>query len=375
MRGSRVSYGAAACSLLLGAVLTGCGADSNLMPSRAMDTPAGEPAEVTPTVEVSAPAAPVVTARNGLIAGRVFLDPTRTTSAISTVAADGSAPRQITRPPTGTLDDHPDWAPDGRTIAFDRRVDRAGSHLWTVDTAGGDPRQLPPLCTDGAPDCLNENEDGPAFSPDGKLIAFSRSWGTLDEERHQIQYSDLFVTNADGGNLQRVTMLTNDKPFSGSVRNPSWSPDGTQLAFEYRTSSTGQPAAGLAVFVVNADGTGLRQLTPWALRAGERASWSPDGSHIVFTTFPAGADDNTGGGIYTVHPDGSAVTALTPAPSNATYGLASFSPDGQLIAFAQTPAGANSDIYTMKSDGSGVTRLTNAPGSWQTRPAWGPAAQ
>ena len=381
MRGRRVPYAAAACSLLVGTLLTGCGADSNLMPSAAVDSPgtADSPsaAAVVEAAAPGAPAAPSYGARNGLIATRVFLDPGRSTSAISTVSPDGSS-QQLTQPPTGTRDDHPDWSPDGRTIAFDRTVDSGRARLWTVGATGGatggEPQQLPQICQDGAPDCLNENESTPAYSPDGKLIAFGRDWGSVDDQQNQIQYSDLFVMNADGTNAQRLSMLTNDKPFSGTVRNPSWSPDGTQLTFEYRTSPTGQPPNSIAIFVVNADGTGLRQLTPWALRAGDRTSWSPDGSRILFTTYPAGPEYTPGGGIYTVHPDGSAVTALTPAPSSSFYGQASFSPDGTLIAFAQAVTGEDSEIYTMKSDGSAVTQVTNSPQQWESHPDWGPAA-
>ncbi|MFD0350212.1 hypothetical protein ACFQ0M_37690 [Kitasatospora aburaviensis] len=65
---------------------------------------------------------------------------------------------------------------------------------------------------------------------------------------------------------------------------------------------------------------------PWELRAGDRASWSPDGTQIVFTTYPAGADNTPGGGIYTVRPDGTAIGALTPGPSDVFYGAATYSP-------------------------------------------------
>ena len=376
-RGRGAPYGAAACSLLVGTLLAGCGADSNLMPSEAGDNPAVAQSPEAAVVEAAVPAAPAArtsTAHNGSIAARVFLDPNRTTSAVTTVSPDGSNPNQLTQPPSGTQDGHPDWSADGRTIAFDRIEAGGTARLWTVAATGGDPQQIPQICQDGAPDCLNENENTPAFSPDGKLIAFGRDWGTIDEQQNRIQYSDLFVMNADGTNAQRLTMLTNDKPYSGDVRNPSWSPDGTQLTFEYRTGPDGQPANSTAIFVVNADGTGQRQLTPWALRAGDRANWSPDGSRILFTTYPAGPEYTPGGGIYTVHPDGSAVTALTPAPSSNFYGQASFSPDGQLIAFSQGLSGASAEIYTMKSDGSAVTPVTNTPEQWESRPAWGSAA-
>ncbi|MFC9332043.1 TolB family protein [Kitasatospora sp. NPDC057015] len=346
------------------------------MPSSAADTPlAVEPTSAAPAADGAAPAALAVTARNGLIATRGYLDPGRTTGAIFTVAPDGSGRQQLTQPPADAVDDHPDWSPDGRTIAFDRSPAAGAARLWTVGATGGEPQQVPQICQEDAPDCLNEEERTPAFSPDGKLIAFSRSWGALDDAQQQIQYSDLFVMNADGTNAQRLTMLTNDKPFSGRVDNAAWSPDGTQLAFAYRTSGTGQPADSTAIFVINADGTGMRQLTPWALRAGDRPSWSPDGTRVLFTTYPAGPDFTPGGGIYTVHPDGSAVTALTPAPSDTFYGVAAFSPDGQQVTFAQAPSGATAEIYTMKADGSAVTQVTNTPEQWEGHPSWGRSSQ
>ena len=228
-------------------------------------------------VEAAAPGAPAVragTAHNGLITARVFLDPGRTTSAIATVAPDGSSPHSTSSPsrPPAPATTTPNWSPDGPDDRLRPRHGRWQRPSLDGRRHRGEPQQLPQICQDGAPDCLNENESSPAFSPDGKLIAFGRDWGTVDDQQHQIQYSDLFVMNADGTNAQRLTMLTNDKPYSGTVRNPSWSPDGTAAP----PSNTGraraaQPADSTAIFVVNADGTGQRQLTPWALRAADRA--------------------------------------------------------------------------------------------------------
>ncbi len=77
--------------------------------------------------------------------------------------------------------------------------------------------------------------------------------------------------------------------------------------------------------------------------------------------------------IYTVHPDGTAVEALTPGPSDVTYGAASYSPDGTAIAFDQAPAGGASELCTMRADGSTVTRLTDPQGHAESRPSWGTA--
>ncbi|MDH6711475.1 TolB protein [Kitasatospora sp. MAA19] len=389
---ARTRASAGAGLLLLGTLLTGCGAEPGEIPLSEIqaDTPSASPettpataspgaagsAAATPGLVGAASGAPAATADNGPIVGVSFLDATRTTSSIVAIAPDGADRRQITQPPNHTSDDRPDWSPDGSTIAFDRTdVQSGAARLWTVSASGDGAHQIGQLCEASAADCANEDERAPAYSPDGKQLAFSRSWGALDRTRsNQVQYSDLYLMNPDGTEVQRLTFLTNDKPYSGQVSNPSWSPDGKQLTFEYRTSATGQPANSRAIYVVGADGTGLRQLTPWELRAGDRANWSPDGTQILFTTYPAGPDNAPGGGIYTVHPDGTAIGALTPAPSDAFYGTASFAPDGKSIVFASAAAGAGADLYSMQPDGTGVTRLTNGADAWLSRQAWGKAA-
>ncbi|MFJ3794623.1 TolB family protein [Kitasatospora sp. NPDC090091] len=369
--------------LLAGALLTGCGAEPGEIPLSEIraETPPATPTPTLapePAVAVSAPPDPALAAaasarHNGLIVGRVFLTSDRTTSAVFAIAPDGSGAHQLTRPPAQTRDDHPDWSPDGTTVAFDRAGADSAGRIWTIGADGENAHQVGPLCEASAPDCTNEEEVTPAFSPDGKQIAFSRTWGSTDPTANQTQYSDLYLMSPDGTNAQRLTFLTNDKPYSGLVTDPTWSPDGKQLAFSYRTSATGQPANSRALYVVNADGTGLRRLTPWELRAGDRASWSPDGTQIVFTTYPAGGDNTPGGGIYTVHPDGTAIGALTPGPSDVVYGAAAYSPDGTAIAFTQAPVNGSAELYTMKSDGSNVAPLTNSPDHWESRPNWGTA--
>ncbi|MFG3056983.1 hypothetical protein ACGFZP_39365 [Kitasatospora sp. NPDC048239] len=373
---------ACAGALIAGSLLSGCGAEPGEIPLSEIraDPPTAAPTPEAVIAPASAPSAPAgdaaaTTARNGSIASRIFLDTRRNASAILTIGPDGTGEHQLTQPPQGARDDNPDWSPDGATIAFDRSTaGTASARVWLAGTDGEGAHQVGPLCEEGAADCINEQESHPAFSPDGRLLAFNRSWGSLDPATGQVQYSDIYVMSPDGSSVQRLTFLTNDKPYSGQVTSPSWSPDGKQLAFEYRTSATGQPANGRAIFSVNADGTGLRQLTPWELRAGDRASWSPDGTQIVFTTFPAGPEFAPGGGIYTMHADGTAIGALTPGPSGVFYGLASYAPDGKSIVFAQAPADGNADLYVMRSDGSNVTPLTNTPDRWESRPDWGRAA-
>src|SRR5438093_13225335 len=79
-------------------------------------------------------------------------------------------------------------------------------------------------------------------------------------------FDDVWAIDADGTDLIRLTHCP------GPDFDPSWSPDGTQIAF--RSERSGQPE----VWVMNADGTGQRQLA-----AGLSPAWSPDGSLIAFS--------------------------------------------------------------------------------------------
>ena len=81
-----------------------------------------------------------------------------------------------------------------------------------------------------------------------------------------------------GAALRRVTL-----PRAGTARDdePQWSPDGRRIVF-VRDNLAAKPANGKAIFIVSADGSRLRRLTPWKLRAGDGPNWSPDGKRILF---------------------------------------------------------------------------------------------
>jgi len=132
---------------------------------------------------------------------------------------------------------------------------------------------------------------------------------------------------------------------------PAWSPDGQQVAFY---SEVDGKAADL--YVINVDGTGLRQLTDTPVAEGY-PSWSPDGSHIAFESHtPDGNFD-----IYVMRADGSQVTRLTDHPSRDVG--PSWSPDGTRIVFMSDRDG-QFHLYRMAAGGGPQDQLTQGASDW-----------
>jgi TolB protein len=115
------------------------------------------------------------------------------------------------------------------------------------------------------------------------------------------------------------------------------------------------------LFVMDADGSNIRQVTHDVSGIGGRSSWSPDGKKLVFYAGPRGDRD-----IYVVEIATGEVTRLTQGGNNAGP---CFSPDGNWIVFSSSRDGDH-ELYLMRTDGSEVTQLTdNAYDDWQ--PRWG----
>jgi hypothetical protein len=220
---------------------------------------------------------------------------------IAIVNADGSGhflPAGLTPFDTG-----PSWSPDGRRIAFAREAPELGGfghdEIFVMGVDGSDQTRI----TDSQADGIGLSAREPAWSPDGTRIAFTR---TITQPGYPGD-AEIYVINTDGTGLTRLT----DNPAGGAPSNdlsPSWSPDGTQIAFSSRRN--GQ----YGVYVMNADGTGLRRLAD--APAGSYPAWSPDGTRIVY-----GNHD-----IVTVRLDGSDLRNLTQ-----TVGISELNPDWQRL--------------------------------------------
>lgn len=192
----------------------------------------------------------------------------------------------LTAEPQGVRDAGPDWSPDGKTIAFSR-LQESESEIWLVDADGGRPRKL-------------LSGFAPRWSPDGRrLVFYTRRDG------------ELYVVEADGSNLQRLTMDEIEDKW------PAWAPDGRRIAFMSGSRGNYQ------IHVMMADGSGRTQLTDDPFDNWQPV-WSPDGTMIAFTSFRG---DTVG--VFVMRADGTGARHVTP-----------FSDLAMQVAWAPVPLGS-----------------------------------
>lgn len=298
----------------------------------------------------------------GTIFFKRYLDPEQNRGVIVTINPDGSGDKRLIEPAADASDDEPGVSPDGTTVAFSRCGGR-GCQVWRASAEGTGPRRLDPKDIDGK-HVVDERSD-PAFSPDGSRVAFSRGWGKVDEQKEQIQFSEVYLMDAKGRHPRRLTRL--NKAYGGDTGQASWSPDGKHVVVGHLTPATATDVHDL--YVVSVPSGRARRLTPKSVRAAD-PSWSPDGTTILFRTVPPG-ENAPGGELHTIRPDGSGMKQLTRSEDGTLMLSAAYSPDGKWIVFAKGVGSKNPDLYVMRSDGSGVRRVTKSP-MWDSRPAWGP---
>ena len=201
--------------------------------------------------------------------------------------ADGSDQTRLTF--NVFFDGNPTWSPDGERIAFQSRSD--GDHeLYVINVDGSG---LTKLTDNDYPDIL------PAWSPDGRYIAFASNRPKTEFGRELSEAAarnftiigasgpvdfEVYIMNSDGSGTYNWTQTA-----SMMDSGPSWSPDGTWIAFEARPHTAAQLAStGKDIYVKRFEGSDLTNLTNAQSRNldGNEGPvvWSPDGSHLAFVT-------------------------------------------------------------------------------------------
>jgi Tol biopolymer transport system component len=250
------------------------------------------------------------------------------------------------------------WSPDGTRLAFNSTradSDHTGviSDIFVMNADGTDVVKLT--------QSVNWSE-GPAWSPTGDLIAFISVAGPDSVEQ------GVYVVRPDGTGMRRVTTLPTGTGRDYYHVSPRFSPDGRRLAYTAIRAGNDLPSGYrgevTALYVIGVDGSDPRRVTPWGITPGD-ADWSPDGRHLVFETITEHLGN--GASVMTVDADGRNLHALTHDAGITGIGRweslqfeASFdpvwSPDGTQILFShdlKTADGVQTGLQLIAPDGTG----------------------
>jgi Tol biopolymer transport system component len=259
------------------------------------------------------------------------------------------------------------------------------TELYVMNADGSDKRRL--AATISKPQTGMGLSWGPVWSPDGSELAIGRSGQLVvmspagkvrriltahggvgapawSPDGRLIAFSgdngpvpSLYVMNADGSGQRQVTA------DGVHAWGPAWSPDGRRIAFGRVVRGVGNKRE-IGVWVVNLDGSDLTNMA--GATGGDAPLWSPDGRTIAFITYRDGTRAKS---LYVVNADDGSVQRR-PARISQSDGSFSWSPDGRKVAFVNDRDG-NDEVYVMNADGSGQRNLTRHPGR-DGHPVWSP---
>ena len=247
------------------------------------------------------------------------------------------------------------WSPTGEEL-WSVSLPEAGSVAFTTIQPDGSNRTVveAPIPT------LNLAPG--AGTPDGRLIAFT-GW----DETEPLN-SGLWLGSPDLSDLRQVIPLPEGVI---GIDTMAITADGTRIVFFAEQGSEAYVTHAGALFAVNADGTGLQQLSPegvhLAVVRGRPFSLSPDGNRVAFAAFEGHPDEELGA-VYVVSIDGGEAERIT-EPAGGIWSAA-WSPMGEQIAYAQS--WDQSMVSVVNADGSGQRDLTDSATDEVSFGVWSP---
>jgi Tol biopolymer transport system component len=290
---------------------------------------------------LASPSACAGTDRNGRIA---FIKG----SDVYSVAPDGSEVRQLTRLGPDQFAELPSWEPDDDQLVYTVRLPDVPRQLWIMNADGGNQHRL-------LDDPAYGNTAG-AFSPDGKIVIFSRC---------DMQGAcAIYQVRIDGTGLKALT-----SPQPGIMdSSPEYSPSGLMIAFERRWKG------GYYVLLMDRDGSNIHRLTPRDASA-QNPVWSPDGSRIAFSC----RCDSTGtSGIWVIDCDGAGLTRLTyvhamDALTAVDHLFPSWSPGGNFLAVEEHAPGSDPKVVVVNLTQHGLRNQRAKQLLLGRQPSWSQA--
>jgi TolB protein len=203
---------------------------------------------------------------------------------------DGSNQQRLTQTPAEEW--HPDWSPDGTRLVFQCASADGGSNVCMVHADGSGYAPITAIWVmeaDGSNETKVVEGRDPSWSPDGTRLAFMR---------HDGGGFQIWTASPDGANVKKLTDGNHDHMY------PTWSPDGRLLAFEYDHNSV----AILDAVGTDASGGSLRIVSD---KGSWNLSWSPDGQKLVIAP--------PGEGLWLVEVDGSGMTQIVDDGSHPSW--------------------------------------------------------